>query len=83
MGKIYNGRRLIEKHGEGIIGDFTRVTKDIDITLASLGRKYGFSRERARQIYRVVNGVEYTEVKRGKSQKRRDLGNVGHRKRKK
>jgi len=61
----YNIRRrcisnMINKYGIGIIKDFNLLKKNPASTLSWLGEKYGFSRERARQLFEVVFNAPYT-----------------------
>lgn len=50
---------LSVKYGQSIIDDFNSL-KNNKNTLQEIGRKYGFSRERARQIYKEIFGFSFT-----------------------
>ena len=52
---------LTKKYGEDILGDFSGLFKH-DYTLQDIGEKYGFTRERARQIFESIFGFKYTAI---------------------
>lgn len=57
-------KKLCEKYGEQIMHDFKKIQDGRPYcTLASLGIKYGFSRERARQIFFELVGKGAREIK--------------------
>lgn len=43
--------KLLQKHGNEIINDFIKAKSDYNFQLSDIGIKYGFTRERARQIF--------------------------------
>jgi hypothetical protein len=57
------------KYGESIIADFESLKND-PITLLAIGKKYGFTRERARQIYREIFGYPFTVIVKKRSAER-------------
>jgi len=60
-------KKLSQKYGNGIIQDFLRVAVSPDLGLSDVADKYGFSRERARQIYLELFNEPYTNSKHNKS----------------
>lgn len=62
--------KLFQKYGNGIMKDFMQVTASTTINLSDIAAKYGFSRERARQIYQELFGEPYTKSKNNKSKMR-------------
>ncbi len=61
--------RLIRKYGEEILQDFINIATDPHLKLVHLAKKYGFTRERARQLFVEVNGIPYTEYRKKKMDK--------------
>ena len=62
--------RLVEKYGQQILKDFDGLFVRQFWNLSDLARKYGFSRERARQIFRKIYGHGYKQIKMEKTIKR-------------
>lgn len=58
-----------EKYGEQIVSDFKAIINNPDIRLNDIAVKYGFTRERARQLFKLINGFSYTNVKKTKAYK--------------
>jgi len=57
---------MIGRYGIEILDDFEAVKTLPYSTLSAIGKKHGFSRERARQIYRMVFGKPYTNSRKKK-----------------
>ena len=56
--------RLISKYGETILSDLNQLSRiDSGFTLSDLGKKYGFSREYARQMFFNIYGYPFTQIK--------------------
>ena len=64
--------RLKKKYGEDLINDLILIKKHASMTLTEIGDKYGFSREYARQTFKIVNGVPYTKYLKIKADKYND-----------
>lgn len=58
--------KYVEKYGASIIDDYKSIITDTSIKLTDIAAKYGFTRERARQLFIVINGFSYTNTKRVK-----------------
>ena len=73
----YLTNNLVKKYGADILDDFKMLKKNPAWTLERLGKKHGFSRERARQLFEVVFGKPYTSssIKKSKMLKK-DIGCV-------
>jgi len=58
--KLYNTfpERLIKKYGQDILTDFENCTENTNITLTSIAKKYGFTKENAKQIYHQLYGKD-------------------------
>jgi hypothetical protein len=54
------------KYGEEILFDLERLVAEYSLTLQSLGDKYNLTRERIRQLFKLVYGYSYTNVLRKK-----------------
>lgn len=66
-------KRLATKHGKEVLDDFDNLFTRQFWNLADLGRKYGFTRERASQIFQSLYGYGYHQVKaRKRSEKGRE-----------
>ena len=58
--------RLVEKYGSKIIDDFNMLGKNPAWTLITIGEKYGFTREYARQLCPTVLGDTYGNILKNK-----------------
>ena len=78
--KISNSKRitnLINKYGVEIIDDFELLRSSPAWTLERLGEKHGFTRERARQLFRTIFKESYTKAHKKKmATYKKDIGCV-------
>ena len=58
---------LVRKYGAEILQDFKDLNKKQRWNLTDIGKKYGFSREYARQIYNRLYGKPYRSVRSAKT----------------
>lgn len=72
----YNTKYLTRKHGTQILKDFDDLFTRQFWNLADLGKKYGFSRERARQVFQKLYGYGYGQIKAKKAVKRNQEQNL-------
>ncbi len=63
-------KRLEAKYGEDLLQDFDDLFTRQFWNLADLGRRYGFSRERARQMFRNLYGYGYRQTRSKKTAER-------------
>ncbi len=63
--------RFERKYGKGSAASFMEMANSTESSLSGLGRRFGFSREYARQVYRNLSGRPYTGVYREKCERRR------------
>ena len=57
-------RRLIAaKYSKEVIDDYKALITDTSLTLSSVAMKHGYTRERARQVFELINGFHYTVIK--------------------
>jgi hypothetical protein len=68
---VGNPGSTLVKYGQEILKDYERLMVDGQYTLDHIGRKYGFSRERARQIFEKIYGFKYTVAVNKKSHDRK------------
>lgn len=68
--KSYNTIYLTRKYGEQILKDFNDLFTRQFWNLTDIGKKYGFSRERARQIFKRLYRREYQSIKKTKQLER-------------
>jgi hypothetical protein len=61
---------LISKYGEGIVEDLINI---VNSNLKTIGDKYGFTREYARQIFKKLFNVDYTVIVKEKKIKRKEF----------
>ena len=52
-------KKLMQRHGNEIINDFNKLKADYKVKLNDIAIKYGFTRERARQIFNKLNPDPY------------------------
>lgn len=64
---------LINKYGESIVDDLMNI---VNSSLIELSKKYGFTREYARQIFKKVFNVDYTVIVREKAAKKREREDI-------
>ena len=64
-------KRFEETYGKGSIEIFKRIIEDPNRSLADVARRFGFSRENARLVYRKIYGVPYTGAYHKKLEERR------------
>ena len=69
MSREVKNIRLKRKHGKNIIDDFTTGILNEDVSLSTLAIKYGFTRERARQLYNQLNSSPYSLISQEKRMK--------------
>jgi len=55
-------RQFERNYGPGAVRRFKGIIEDSSSSLADVGRQFGFTREYARQIYKKIYGVPYTET---------------------
>jgi hypothetical protein len=56
-------RLTLTHYPQEMINDFKSLTPDSATNLTRLSEKYGFTRERARQLYEKINGFKFTAIK--------------------
>jgi len=59
--------RLILKYGKEVVNDFKMIVNDYNLTLTEIGKRYDFSKEWARQLFKIVNGYSYSQVLKSKA----------------
>lgn len=72
MPQNYNTKYLTRKHGPQILKDFDDLFTRQFWNLKDLGDKYGFSRERARQIFKKLYGHGYRQIRSEKKAERNE-----------
>ncbi len=65
-------RRFEKRYGSNAIGKFKIIIENPSLSLADVGRHFGFTRENARQIYRKIYGRPYAETYKKKILTRRE-----------
>lgn len=55
-------KRFTNKYGTDAVPKFKNMVEESETSLAEVGRRFGFSREYARQVYKKIYGFEYTET---------------------
>ncbi len=65
-------KRMRRKYGNEILRDFEKLNSSPFFNLADIGKKYGFSRERARQIYKQIYNKGYRKTQQKKTKKVKD-----------
>lgn len=61
---------LTEKYGNEILVDFNNLLNQDNKSLADIADKYGFTRERARQLFEKIHKFHYTVIKKQRSANR-------------
>lgn len=69
----YGIKNMVKKYGIDILKDFKLLKKDYNLTLEIFGKKYGFTREYARILYKIVFGKAYTKALNKKRKRWRQL----------
>lgn len=64
---------LVWRYGTEILDDLRRLAIEENMTLDSIGKKYGFTREYARQIFANIYGFNYTSVLDNKKETRKQI----------
>jgi len=64
---------LRSKYGENILTDFEELNYRASGSLTEISKIYGFSKERARQIYKAFNGCGFTKIRKAKTAKIKDI----------
>jgi hypothetical protein len=59
-------------YSEELISDFKTLVTRNDKNLSTLASKHGFTRERARQIFELINGFTFTVIKKDRTAKREE-----------
>ena len=54
--------RFESKYGPGSVDEFNKIAMDPHKSLAEAARRYGFSREYARHVFRQIHGFPYTQI---------------------
>lgn len=67
---LWHRKRLIERYGREIINDLKAVKTQQYWNLTEVGKKYGFSREYARRLFKKVFGKSVTKYEKAKTVKR-------------
>lgn len=62
---------LIEKYGKEILSDFDNLFNQSDISLIDISKKYGFTREYARQVFEKIFKFHFTVIKKQKIEQRK------------
>jgi len=65
-------KRLVTKYGDGIIKDFELLHTNPYWNLVDIGNKYGFTRQRAKQIYKLIYIENYGPTKVRLTKERRE-----------
>jgi len=63
----------VKKYGEEILSDLQGLVDEHHKTLSAVGRKYGISKERVRQMFELVYGFKYTVIVTAKRDKKRRI----------
>ena len=61
--------RFEKRYGRGAVNIFKTIIENPDKSLSDVGRYFGFSREYARQVYKLLFGTPYTQAFRNKIKK--------------
>jgi hypothetical protein len=62
---------LTEKYGKEILSDFDNLFNQSDISLIDISKKYGFTREYARQVFEKIFKFHFTVIKKQKIEQRK------------
>ncbi len=56
-------KRWLQKQNKKMVADFRKLEIDPSLTLTSISKKYGFSKEYARQLFEKIYGYKFTILK--------------------
>lgn len=51
---------------------YTRLINDSSLTLDMVGKEFGYTRERARQVFEIIFGYKYTVIKKKREAERKE-----------
>jgi len=63
---------LTEKYGTEILTDFDNLLNQNGISMTCISKKYGFTRERARQLFEKINKFHFTVIKNQRKASRKE-----------